>query len=93
MPSVSQKQADMWDHAAHSPEYAAERKLSQAVAQGFNGEDIRSGEWGKGEDTVCGKIVKDAEGNELPPCEFSGPRPWAAEAPDPPPVEEDEDRA
>lgn len=89
MPSVSQKQSDMMAHASHSEEYANSRNVPQSVARQFNGEDIRAALWGKTEDGPCGKALKGEDGEEYA-CEFSGPRPWAAEAPEPPPVEDED---
>lgn len=65
-PSVSQRQADAMEHAAHNAEYAAEKKIPMHVGAEFHGANIREGLWGKAKGKPC---VKCEEAKNDPPPE------------------------
>lgn len=64
-PSVSQKQADMMQHAAHNEGYAEVRKVPQDVAKAFHDADCREKQWGKSTGCSCPKC--DEESGYTPP--------------------------
>lgn len=55
LPSVSQRQADAMQHAAHSPEYSERRSIPQEVAQGRFLATVQAGLWGKTLTSPCPK--------------------------------------
>jgi len=58
-PCVSQKQADMMQHASHDVEYAATRNVPQDVAQGKHAATIAAGKHGKYDGGPCPKCHPD----------------------------------
>ena len=55
MPSKSQKQADMFQHASHDESYSRQRGLSDGLAEAIHAEDVGAGLFGKVEDGPCPK--------------------------------------
>jgi hypothetical protein len=54
-PSVSQRQADMFQHASHDADYAALRKVPQDVAKAYHDADCREKLHGKSPGCPCPK--------------------------------------
>lgn len=61
MPSISQRQADMMQHAAHDKDYAVSRGVPFQLAKDQHQENITAGEWGKVEKGPCPKCPAEAE--------------------------------
>jgi len=59
-PCTSQRQSDMMEHAAHSPEYALSRSVLEDVAQGRHAATIAAGVWGKTATGPCAKCAQAA---------------------------------
>lgn len=55
LPSLTQRQADFFQHASHDPDYAAMRQVPSNVARGRHNADIAAGLWGKAKDSACVK--------------------------------------
>jgi hypothetical protein len=59
-PSVSQKQADMVEHAAHDEDYRLTRKLGLDFVQGMHAANVAAGMWDKTPDGDCAKCIEAA---------------------------------
>jgi hypothetical protein len=65
-PSVSQKQADMMQHAAHDEDYASERGVPPGLAENQHAANVAAGLWGKTQDGPCPKCEPAPDDEPLP---------------------------
>ena len=62
MSSITHKQANAMQHAAHNEEYASSRKISQDVAAAEHAENVALGLWDKTIDGPCPKCEERRHG-------------------------------